>query len=115
MIHPHCYVLTNDAILLCCGNSIFCLSLPGLALRWNKYLDIATCFGIHPLEDDFAVHGELEVSRMTRDGVIKWQTHGRDIFVSTDKEESFYIQDQNIHTLDWEGTHYLFDSNGNRL
>ena len=41
-----------------------------------------TCFGIHFLDEDYVIHGELEITRLDKDGKIVWQYIGRDIWTT---------------------------------
>jgi hypothetical protein len=56
------------------------VDLPLLGVEWSREVDWATCFGVYRAGDDYLSHGELSIARVGRDGKIKWQVSGRDIF-----------------------------------
>ena len=60
-------------------------------LKWNTQADEVTCFQIYVLQEDYIIHGELEISRIDKNGNIKWQYSGADIFVTSDGEEASSI------------------------
>ena len=45
-IHKNSQILEKDKILVCCSDSIFCLSIPALDLIWKTQADQVTCFEI---------------------------------------------------------------------
>lgn len=111
-IHKNSALLDADQLLLCCADTIFCLMLPDLDLKWKTKADQATCFQIFKYEDDYLIHGEIQVSKLDRNGKIKWEFSGADIFVSIDNEEEFRIENDGILLNDFEGTKYKIDFNG---
>jgi len=111
-IHKRSYVLKDDAIFICCGAKIYSLQLPTLQLNWNKELDTATCFGIYEFENDFLIHGEMEISRLSADGVIKWKFSARDIFVSINGKKEFEIIGDKIKLIDFEDYEYTLNADG---
>jgi hypothetical protein len=114
-IHKQAYIIKGDSIFICCGSMIYSLSLPILNLNWCKELDMATCFGIYEFENDFIIHGEVEISRLTETGDIKWQFSGRDIFVTLDGKKEFEIIGDTIKLIDFENYEYILDANGKEI
>lgn len=114
-IHKTASLLSNDQLLICCCDMVFCLTLPSLNLNWSVKCDTATCFQIYPLEDDYLIHGELEITRIDNAGHIKWQFSGRDIFVTVDGNNSFKLHDDHIQLIDFNGDNYRLDYDGNLL
>lgn len=114
-IHRNSYVIKDDYILICCGSMVYSLSIPTLKLNWKKQLDMATCFGIYEFDDDFIIHGEVEISRLTKNGEIKWQFSSRDIFVTLDEKRSFDIVGKTIKLIDFENYEYVIDGNGKEI
>ena len=114
-INENSSILYNDNIFVCCSDSIFSISILDLKLNWVKKLDMATCFKIFRIENDFVVHGELEISRIDSFGNIIWQFGGADIFVSLDEEDSFQLNDNHIVLKDFTGTSYMIDFDGEIL
>ena len=112
-IYENSSILDNDNLLICCSDSVFSISILDLKLNWVKKLDMATCFKIFRIENDFVVHGELEITRIDSFGNIIWQFGGADIFVSLDEQDSFHLNDDNIVLRDFTGTNYKIDFDGN--
>lgn len=104
--------IKNEILFVCYGNEVYALTLPYLKLLWRKQLDFATCFGIYEFEGDFIVHGEVDISRITANGDIKWQYSGADIFVNLNGELSFDIVDKEIRLVDFEGNRYSINGDG---
>ena len=111
-IHETSTIIENDRLLVCCSNTIFCLSIPDLTLLWRTQADQTACFQIFKLQSDYLVHGELQISRLDKDGKIKWQFSGADIFTTSDSKENFIITDNYILATDWENRKYKIDFNG---
>ncbi|GGK76334.1 hypothetical protein ACD591_06040 [Rufibacter glacialis] len=108
-------IIENDNILICCCDTVFCLALPDLELKWKTQADQATCFGIYKIQDGFIVHGEIEISRLDNLGNIKWSFGGADIFVSIDGEESFKLEPDHIELTDFYNRKYKIDFEGNPI
>lgn len=106
------FVIKNESLYICYGNEVYALTLPGLQLQWQKQLDFATCFGIYKYEDDLIVHGEIDITRISTDGVIRWQFSGADIFVNLDGKLTFNIVDQEIKLTDFNGMEYTLNGDG---
>lgn len=111
-IHETSTIIEDDRALICCSDSVFCLSIPELSLLWKTKADQATCFEIFKHKDDYIVHGELEISRIDKNGEIVWQQGGRDIFTTLEGKDGFAITDEYILATDWENRKYKFDYNG---
>lgn len=114
-IHVKSYSIKNDAIFICCGSSIYSLTIPSLKLNWTKELDMVTCFGIYEFENDFIIHGEIDISRLTPGGDIKWQFSGRDIFVNIENKKEFEIAGDVIKLTDFGNFTYILDGNGKEI
>lgn len=111
-IYKNSSLLDDNHLLVCCCNTVFCLRLPDLALIWNKNLDLATCFQIFPLKEDYIVHGEVSITRIDKAGDIKWEFSGPDIFVSMTGSEEFVLEENLILLTDFEGNKYKLDFEG---
>jgi len=114
-VHRTSSLLSNDQLLVCCGDTIFCLQLPTLELNWRVKADMLTCFQIYPLEDDFLVHGETEITRVDGAGKTKWCFSGADIFVSNSDTDSFQLLGNSIQLTDFNGRGYKLDFDGNSI
>jgi len=111
-VHQNASLLVNDHLLLCCSDTIFCLTLPGLALKWETKADQATCFQIFKHQDDYIIHGELQVTKLDKHGNKKWEFGGADIFVNIDNEEEFKLEPDGILLTDFSKTKYKIDFDG---
>ena len=106
-------LLDSDRLLVACGNEVFCILLPTLELLWHTQVDMATCFEIVPYQDDYITHGEVEISRLNKQGEILWQFSGKDIFVSpTERTPSFTLTLKGIELIDFNYESYLIDYQG---
>lgn len=111
-IHKNSTILESDRLLICCSDSLFCLSIPDLELLWRTQADPATCFQVFKYQDSYIVHGEIEISRLGNDGKIIWQQSGADIFMINDGTESVELTANFIIATDWENRKYKFDYGG---
>lgn len=114
-IHDTSTIIEKDRLLVCCSDTIFCLSIPDLTLLWRTQADQATCFEIYKYQDSYIIHGELEISRLDKDRKILWQQSGADIFTTLDGKDNFGITDNYILATDWEYRKYKFDFNGQSI
>ena len=114
-IHSNSTLISYGGIVVCCSNTIFKLSLNDLNLEWKTRADKATCFGVYYLADDYIVHGELEISRINKNGNIVWKKSGRDIWTTPEAIDDFAVYDDYILVTDWEYNRYKFDFDGNLL
>ena len=115
-IHENSQIVNKDKIVICCSDQIFNLSIPNLKLNWNTKADSATCFEIFQINNDFIIHGELEISRLSKDGKIIWQKSGADIFTKLEsKKDDFKLTDKYIFATDWGNRKYQFDFDGNEI
>lgn len=108
-------VLDIDQLAICCSDMIFCLSIPDLELKWMTKTDDITCFQIFNLQDDYIVHGELAISRIDKNGNIKWQYGGTDIFVTLDDSEEFVLKDDHIALTSFDNITYKVDFDGKTI
>lgn len=112
-IHPHSSLLLDDQLLVCCGDSLFCLQLPSLELKWKTQTDPVTCFAVYLLESDFLVHGEMMITRINRNGSILWEFGGKDIWVARGDKKAVSIRSGHIELSDFQNNTYTIDFNGN--
>jgi hypothetical protein len=114
-IHPKCSIFEDNRLLICCGDSIFCVATPELDLSWVTKADGATCFGIFKCEAGYIVHGELEISRIDENGTIIWQFSGSDIFTTFEGKDDFILNGNVIEVADWNGVTFLIDVKTGKL
>lgn len=114
-IHVTSTIVNNDRLLICCSDTIFCLSIPELTLLWKTQADQATCFEIFAYKDSYIIHGEFEITRLDKDGKILWQQSGADIFTTKDGAQNFILTEEFILVKDFENRTYKFDFNGTKM
>ncbi len=109
-------VLYEDTrLIICCSDSIFCLSIPNLTLLWRTQADQACCFEIYRYQDSYIVHGEFEISRLDKNGRVIWQRSGSDIFTTVSGKDDFKLKETFIIATDFVDRIYKFDYDGNDL
>jgi hypothetical protein len=111
-IHDRSYCISEDRLFICVCNHVFCLRLPDLLLLWKLEVDFATAFGIFKMKEDYIIHGEIEISRINKNGLTIWQHSGSDIFILPNGNESFYIEGNIINVESWDGRKYKINYNG---
>ncbi|MCK8143367.1 hypothetical protein MW871_16035 [Flavobacterium sp. I-SCBP12n] len=108
-------VIEENRIIICCGNKIFCLSLPELKLMWKTKADDICCFEVYKKSDFYIVHGEIEISKLDNNGKILWHKSGADIFTPLKGADIFELNEKYIIATDWENRIYKFDYDGNEF
>ena len=114
-ISENSFLIKNDRLYICCSDHIYSLNLTDLSTNWRNQYDVATCFGIYEFDDDFIVHGEIQISRINENGETKWNFSARDIFVNPDGKTEFKIVENRIELIDWEGYKYELNADGKIL
>ena len=114
-IHETSQLIRYDHIVVCCARNLFNLTIPELDLNWIKEGDKASCFQIYAFEEDFIIHGELSISRISKDGTKAWEYSGDNIFVTLDTENEFSLRRNIIRVKDFQGKIHKLDMNGNLL
>ncbi|RYU89903.1 hypothetical protein EWM62_10155 [Mucilaginibacter terrigena] len=112
-VHENSFVIKNDDIFICCSEMVYSLKLPKLTLNWYKAIDQATNFEIYTFKDDFIIHGEMSIFRITANSEIKWEFSARDIFVNLNSHKEFEIIGEQIKLVDFQNYEYIIDENGN--
>ena len=111
-VHNSALVLEEDRLILCCGDKIFCLSIPDLSLLWKVQADDFTCFQIFGYQDSYIVHGEINISRINHDGTILWQYSGEDIFMNMNDDIECELQADYIIASDFNNKIYKIGYDG---
>ena len=114
-LHETSQVFSENQILICCGDSVFCLDIPTLTLNWKTKVDEITAFQIFKLDDGYAIHGELQITKINQEGDILWQNSGRDIFITAEGKNDFEIKDSYIQAKDWDHQIYRWNFNGEEI
>lgn len=106
-VHQHSVAVASDRIFVAVGDHVVCLSLNAPnELLWATCVDDATCFGVYWDERRQAIfsHGELQVMRLTADGVPVWSASGADVF-----SEGFRLLHNYVEAVDFDHRVYRFD------
>lgn len=115
LIHPQSALLCYNQLIICCSNTVFKLTIPELDLVWKTVSDTITCLGIHQVGEDYIVHGELEITKIDKNGNIIWQLGGRDIWTTAEGTDNFAVYDDHLLATDWQYNTYKIDFDGNIL
>jgi hypothetical protein len=105
-------IVVDGNILICCANKVFSLSLPELKLNWMNQFDLACCFQIFKNDIGIFIHGEIDVSRINKDGKLIWSQSFADITVTPEGKESFIMHKDFIEIEDWNHTKYKLNFDG---
>lgn len=111
-VHEKSSLINKNQLVICCCNSLFCLSLPTLDIEWITVADPVTCFQVFEHNNEYIVHGEMQVAKLDIFGKIKWEFGEGDIFASMDNQEEFRIVSDGILLSDFAKTQYKIDFNG---
>ncbi|GAA3981678.1 hypothetical protein [Mucilaginibacter dorajii] len=108
--HETSHVIESERLVICCGDTVFCLSIPDLSLLWKVKADDATCFEIYKYKEDYIIHGELEISRVSNSGQLVWSQGGADIFTTANSNrDDFFLTDEYVFATDWNYKTYKFN------
>ena len=115
-IKKHALLTINRQLIICCGNSVYCLRLPDLTPLWTKIINGSECIGIYSFENDFILQGDNCVSRLNADGKVIWKRFaGEDFFSSVENSSEFRIRKNYIQIKNWGEKNYYFKPNGRRI
>jgi hypothetical protein len=105
-VHEHSAVHLDGCLYLAVGDHVVCLEIVSRKVKWAVPIDTATCFGVyyHSKLDALISHGELEIARFDRNGVILWTASGRDIF-----SEGVRLTEAWVEAVDFNRECYRFD------
>lgn len=108
-IHEHSFLVLDSAVYFAVGMHVVRFTPGRERADWILQTDEATCFGVHysRQHDALISHGEIAISRFTREGKILWTAGGADIF-----SEGFEILEDCLETKDFGHRVYRFDYDG---
>ena len=103
LVHENSLVIVDDSCFVAVGDHIAALSLPDLDKLWAKKLDESTCLGVYYMEyiNCMIIHGELEIKRVSMDGIVRWSSSGKDIF-----SEGIKIFEDHVEVVDYNMDRY---------
>ena len=104
-VHSHSALILEDRLLVAVGDHVACFSLQPFELEWSVEVDFATCFGLHfsATHNALISHGEVTISRLSRQGEVLWCEGGRDIFTG-----DFTLAPDFVEAHDFNGERYRF-------
>ncbi len=108
------YVIKDFVIYLIARDLVYSLNIPDLSLNWAKECDSLSCHAIYKLENDFLVHGELDILRIDKEGEIKWRFGGRQNWINPSGKPEVTIEGNQIRLIDFDSTEYIIDFDGNQ-
>ena len=107
--------IRNSEVVILAGNSVFCLELPNLNLKWKTDGQWITGFQIYKIHNGYVVHGELSIGKVSYEGNLEWEFYGRDIFILPSGEDNFIVRHHWIEVADWEGYKYKITFSGKEI
>lgn len=111
-VHHRSAIVFDDMLIVCVSNSIFCLYLPTLELRWVREIDEVACLQIFKTSESYLIHGEMAITRIEFTGDVIWKFSGEDIFVSKNESSIIKLTARGIEITDWNGKEYLLGYDG---
>ncbi len=115
-INKSCAILTDHILTMILFDAIVQIDLNS-----ESILQLAQCdhlgglFEIHLVENGYILYGECSVFCYDFHLNQVWEFSARDILVSREGSRSFWIDNGDIHCLDWLGWHYVLDLDGNLI
>ena len=107
--------LNESNLIMSLGFTILSLNLKEIEIDWILRPDISELFEFYDLEDDILLRGEHRIFRIDKNGNIKWEFGGRDIWVNLEGKSEVNIEDNKIRLFDFESNEYLLNFNGKEL
>lgn len=108
-VAPNTSLINEDELIVCCGNTVFCLELPTLQLKWKTEGCEVACNQIFQQDDQYIVNGQQTVTAIDKDGYITWQYP---VLMSLDDGEIFKMEEDGILLLDHENKKHKIGFNG---
>ncbi|WP_256013014.1 hypothetical protein [Desertivirga xinjiangensis] len=105
----------DDKLLISCGDSLMCYSVPDLDPVWIFQPDQFDLFEFYSIEDDFLIRGETSVYRVDKEGNKVWDFAGKDIFVNMEGKKEVNINGDHILLTDINGDEYKLSYQGELL
>ncbi|KGO84616.1 hypothetical protein [Flavobacterium suncheonense] len=107
--------LNENNLIMSLGFTILSLNLNEIEIDWILRPDIAELFEFYDLENDILLRGEHRIFRIDKNGNIKWEFGGRDIWVNLEGKREINIEGNEIRLFDFESNEYLINFNGELL
>ena len=107
--------LNENNLIMSLGFTILSLNLNEIEIDWILRPDIAELFEFYDLENDILLRGEHRIFRIDKNGNIKWEYGGRDIWVNLEGKSEVNIEENKIRLFDFESNEYLLNFEGELL
>lgn len=105
------YEIENEKIWISIGDKLYCLNIPDLTVAWFREIDYGTNHSINKFKDDFIVHGNLGIMRISKGGEVIWKfTGGGGVFIPG--EEKLKIFENHIELKDGNDNKFVIDESG---
>lgn len=104
--------LNENNLIMSLGFTILSLNLKKLEIDWILRPDISELFEFYDLEEDILLRGEFRIFRIEKNGNIKWEFGGRDIWVNLEEKKEVSIIENTIRLFDFESNEYLLNFDG---
>lgn len=106
--------LEADRLWVCVGDAMYCMVIPTLEVAWFCHLDYGTNHSIHHFQEDFVVHANLGLVRITKQGEIKWKfSGGIGVFVPGDGRLTIF--DHHIELIDGNEKKFTINEFGEEM
>ncbi|MEO8516653.1 MAG: hypothetical protein ABI426_07915 [Flavobacterium sp.] len=107
--------LNESNLIMSLGFTILSLNLKEIEIDWILRPDISELFEFYDLEEDILLRGEHRIFRIEKNGNIKWEYGGRDIWVNLEGKKEVSIEENKIRLFDFESNEYLLNFDGELL
>lgn len=110
------YLIDDDKLLIGCEEYLVCLSLPSLNLEWENRVDDFGIIKIYRIDEGYLTHGELYITKVSKNGDKLWEFSGADIWISIkNNTDVVVLEEDGILLTDFNGDNYKIDYNGKLL
>jgi hypothetical protein len=105
-VHARSAVCTDALLAVIVGSFVLGVDISSGVVLWQHCSHAWAYFGLYLEQDRSAIiiHGELDILKLSLQGVVLWSAGGRDIFTGP-----FEIAADAIYATDWNGDIYRID------
>ncbi|GGF24223.1 hypothetical protein [Flavobacterium limi] len=107
--------LNENNLIMSLGFTILSLNLNEIEIDWILRPDTTELFEFYDLENDILLRGEHRIFRIDKNGNIKWEYGGRDIWVNLEGKSEVNIEEDKIKLFDFESNEYVLNFDGELL
>lgn len=80
--YKNSYLIDGNQLLVCCCDTIICLTIPSLDVNWKKSFGESVCLKILNKENYYLVYGKTQVTKIDGNGTIKQKYKSENDFIS---------------------------------